>query len=408
MQENARDIELSKSEILKEKTEQENAWHQRLLSGFIESADRSWKNPADTAAFVASGLAIGAAIQTGVNHAELLGGRVGKVAALAKNGLFYIPPLLMGSQIARADDGFKEAGKAVFDYGLFLFAANMGKSVDNVRGLGRISEPHAMTKVPEGLRFRLKDGMAHIDRFPTAEGMHQVRLSNGQGFIVSSNGRYLDRPTATLFEMPKTLGTDGKLTYSSSTTTLQIGAHKFERDLASGLTTVRMDGKQLRTGGNGFVDEIAADGSIRRFMGDGSQKLIKSDYEGTLFKDGSAKVLEGSYQSGRQWSFGTDGSISMRSLPAGKYRLDLNAAGEGTYHFTHGTSRGIMGMTGGMGGRTNSSPLKIDTYAARLDGSTIKTPGMNFELPVKPTAAQLPDFSRLLSVEARLSSIYAY
>ncbi len=327
------------------RSSEDGDWQSRALSGFLDSAKEAWSNKEDTATTVASGLAIGAAIQTGLNNAEHVGGKVGAAAKIGK-ALFVGVPLAMSAvRITGADDSAREAGRMVFETGLFLGAGKLGSMADRVPVLGKPLGPRPVSQVPEKLNYQVFGKEVKIDNLSGSYSPVQVRLSNGMGFITSG----ARQETSSLIHMPREVQGVGKFAYDSRSTTLTNSHGSFTRSHVDKSTSVvTKSGDTVST----------TDGKVY------TVRRTESGNELSVFPDGTRSVLEGSYQSGRLWSFREDGSIAMRSLPSGKYRLNLDPSGDGIYHFTHGTSRGIAGR---VGPRSNYSPLKIDDTKVSLN-----------------------------------------
>jgi hypothetical protein len=320
-------------------------WQTRTLDGFMDGARDAWSNKTETAATVASGLAIGAAIQTGLNNAEHLGGKVGAAAKVGKALFVGVPVAMSVLRIAGAEDAAHETGKMAFETGLFLGAGKLGAMADRVPVAGRVLGPRAQTQLPEKLNYQVFGKEVKIDNLSGSFNPVQVRLSNGMGFITSG----ARRETASLIHMPREIQGVGKFAYDSRSTTLTNGNGSFTRShLDRSTSTVTKGGDTVST----------TDGQLYTVRKVESGDLL------SVFSDGSRSVLQGSYQSGRLWSFRDDGSVAMRSLPSGKYRLNLDPSGEGVYRYTHGTSRGIAGLAGP---RSNHSPLKFDDSKVSLN-----------------------------------------
>ncbi|MBX3137293.1 hypothetical protein KF707_13705 [Candidatus Obscuribacterales bacterium] len=324
---------------------EDDDWQSRALSGFLDSAKEAWSNKGDTATTVVSGLAIGAAIQTGLNNAEYVGGRVGAAAKIGKALFIGVPLAMSAVRITGADDSAHEAGRMAFETGLFLGAGKLGSMADRVPVLGKPLGPRPVSQVPEKLNYQVFGREVKIDNLSGSYSPVQVRLANGMGFITSG----ARQETSSLIHMPREVQGVGKFAYDSRSTTLTNSHGSFTRSHVDKSTSVV-------TRGGDTVSTIDGKAYTVRRTDSGSELSV--------FPDGTRSVLEGSYQSGRLWSFREDGSIAMKSLPSGKYRLNLDPSGDGIYHFTHGTSRGIAGM---VGPRSNYSPLKIDDTKVSLN-----------------------------------------
>jgi len=354
----------------------ENAWRgpdrfdtdanfaEKALGGFVDSAREAWSKPGETALTVGSGLAIGAVIQTGLNNAEHMGGKIGLAAKVGKTVLIGVPAVLTANRLLNADDGAYESGKLAFEMGLFLGAAKAGSYADRIPGVSKYIGPRATTDVPDNFSFRVIGNNVRVR--PDQDIMYpmQVRLTNGKGFVVDNRW---DK-TVKLNEMP--LATrDGALEYTRHTTTLVNQTGRYERNLLNGSVSTERGGQTLMTGDGKNFRLHRNEGPLGR-------------EEVSFGEGGGINVLQGSYQSGRSWDFMTDGSISMRSLPAGKYRINITPDGTGSYTYTHGTSRGIMGM---VGPRSRHAPLVRDTTPV----STKAPAGSNEQLPFP-----IPDVTR--------------
>jgi len=104
----------------------QQSWTSRAIDSFLESGKAALSHPVDTAVGIGTAAGIGAGIQATLNAAERVGGRIGAAAEVAKIGLLVLPTVYTGVKIGTASDSAKEAGKAVFDTGLFLGASGLG------------------------------------------------------------------------------------------------------------------------------------------------------------------------------------------------------------------------------------------------------------------------------------------
>lgn len=313
-------------------------WHERALEGFLQSGSHALANPRETAVTVGSGLAIGMAIQTGLNNAELAGGKVGALAKAGRVAALAIPAVLSASEIAGAEDPANAAGRMAFEVGLFLGTAKAGTYADRIPGAGKLFGPRPTSPVPKELSYQV---MGNNVRYSTARDFYgpvQVRLANGKGFTTDGRG------PVPLVEMPKTVPGKGRLEYEPRSTSLVTDSGgRYARAVDGRSTSTTRDGTNYSLSENGSV-------TVTRTTTYGREEL-------TIRPDGHKTLLQGDYRSGRLWNYSSDGSTSMRSLPAGKYRMEFKPDGEGVYKYTHGTSRGIMGM---VGPRSRHAPLKID------------------------------------------------
>jgi hypothetical protein len=344
-----------------------SSWQSRALSGVTDGAREAWDNKTGTALMIGSGLTIGAVLQTGLNNAELVGGKVGMVARAGKTAAIAVPLILSGVKIAGADDSAHEAGKMAFEMGLFLGAGKLGTMADRVPLAGKVLGPRPTTSVPERLNFQVIGNKVEIKNGSNVYGSVQVRLSNGKGFIAS--GERME--SANLIKMPEHIPGAGRISYTAESTTLTNGHGIYSRSVHGGTTSILRDGQLVTARPNGGY-------TLQRDGGPLRTETV------TFHPRGVTEVEQGSFHSGRHWLFGEDGSISMKSLPHGKYRFNLNPDGEGTYLFTHGTSAGIAGR---VGPRSRYAPLQRDSTPVSLnppaDGS------------LKPVPFPLPDITPL-------------
>jgi len=346
-----------------------------FFSGIAQSAIHAWENPGETAAKVGGGLAIGALIQTGLNNAEMVGGKVGTAAKLAKVALLAIPAALTAKEVVTSDTPFETAGKMTFDMGLFLGASKVGTYADRVPKIGTVFGPRPTSHVPERLKFQVRGDEVHVNTRGVEYGTHQVRLANGKGFIFKSNDTVVP-----LREMPLHIPGKGQIEYGPNATVLHTES----------------GGRFVRTLGRGYVSSKSDEGILHTV--DGKSFNMNRTVDGrkediTWHGNGAVDVRQGSYQSGRDWSFKEDGSASMRSLPHGKYRMQFGPDGEGTYTYTHGTSRGIAGLVGPV---SRYSPLKRDVTPMNIKDA----PTPDISLPSLESRTALLDAKRVLDALA--------
>lgn len=302
----------------------EQNWLSRAVDGFIDSGKDALKNPGETALTVGTGLGTGALIQTGFNHAEYMGGKIGAIAKVGKVAMLVGTAGIAAFNVATAEDSARETGKMAFDTGLFLGAGKLGSFADRMPGFGKYLQPKAVSEVPRGLDFNIRGDKVDVnitERFGFYSPQ-QVRLSNGQGFVTRFTG------TTKLVDMPKEVPGVGSLEYGKSATTLVTPNGRFSRDLdRGGITTDLANGSKASTSNGKDINISRPNGDLVSFSG-----------------DGRVYVSQGTYESGTQWNFAPSGAFSMRSTPAGKYKIDVDANDVATYTYTHGSSRSIRGM----------------------------------------------------------------
>lgn len=325
----------------KEADHSEQAWLGRAVDGFIDAGKDALKHPGDTAVMVGTGLGVGALIQTGFNRAEHMGGRIGAVAKVGKVALVVGTAGLAALNIATAEDSARETGKMAFDTGLFLGAAKLGTFADRMPLIGNHLQPKAVTEVSKGiLDFRVigdKVDLRVADRLGLASP-EQVRLSNGKGFIARFNGK------TDLIDMPKEIPGVGTLEYGRTATTLTSPNGQFSRELVYGKVSTKLpDGSSAHTVAGKDIGVTRANGDRVSFG-----------------QFGDVSVSQGRFESGNSWTFAPDGSFSMRSLPAGKYKIDVDANDVATSIYTHGSSRSIRGMVRS----SNYKPLEREVTTA--------------------------------------------
>jgi len=295
-----------------------------FLDGFSQSAAEAWQNPVDTASKVGSGLAIGAAIQAGLNNAEHLGGKIGLVAKTAKVSLIVGSGIFAANEIATSDKPSETAGRMAFDLGLFLGAARLaGGYADRVPGVRSLTSPRATSEVPKGLEFEVRGNQVRVD--PTAMEkssygtVYQIRLANGRGFRFTDAG-IQDVPLRT---MPVSLPGKGRIEYAPEVTTLRTDAgQSYNKLIGHGSVSTKIEDGTLSTSGGG------------KFHLD--RRSIGTDESVTWNPDGSVSAS----QPGRLWKFNADGSAEMRSLPYGKHRLAFSPDGNGISRETYGRIAG--------------------------------------------------------------------
>ena len=392
-----------------------NNWAERAVDGFWTRTKESASKPVETALTVGAGVGVGLVIQGALNNAELMGGKVGQFGRVAKAALFYVPAAMIGSQIARADDAAAEVGKIAFDYGLFLGAAKIGRTFgDRIPGVQKLIEPRAVSPVPEGLSYKVSGELVTVNSFPKGHGVQQVRLANGMGFVTPTDSGSLSAGVKTvhntfLIGMPKEVRGVGLVEYGPSSTTLRQFADgkAFTKDLNTRVIHTDSVGGRLQAKTDTSFDLVKADGTARRFQFEGSQQVIRGNGvpEATIHRSGAVHLREGNVQSGRDWNFNSDGSISMSSLPYGKFRLSLNAQGEGIYAVKDGTSRGIAGVTGP---KSNASPLSVkETPVRNNDGVIVRHDGtsVGLALPKLPGLEPMPDPGNLFRARQILNDL---
>lgn len=343
-----------------------------FVSGIVNSAIDAWQNPVKTGAKVGTGLALGAAIQAGLNNTEMMGGKIGTAAKVAKIALVAGTGLVAAADVVTSDKPGEALGHMAFDSGLFLGAAKLGTFADRVPGGSQLLGPRATSEVPKGLKFDVRGEQARVDAKMLEYGAYQVRLANGKGFAFHSSGDTV----VPLREMPLSLAGKGHIEYAPRTTTLTTeSGQKFVRDNEFGSISTKIGDDTLSTtGGKAFHMERRVDGRFESVSWNA---------------DGSAHVRRGNYSSGQDWSFAADGSVSMRSLPHGKYRMNFGPNGEGISSTAHGTSRGIAGM---VGPRSRYAPLKrTDTEVQLKD---VNAPSV--VLPTAESRNALVDAKRIL------------
>lgn len=315
----------------------DRVWASRMANGMTEAAREAWSNKVETAATVGSGLAIGAAIQAGLNNAELMGGKIGVVAKVGKVAMIGVPLALSAARILTAEDSARETGKMVFETGLFLGAGKIGTMADRVPGAGKLFGPRVTSELPYKLDFQVRGNNVRINHIGSdAQTPFQVRLANGNGFTVRSRG------DAALTPMPAEVPGVGRLAYGAHRTELTTRSGTYVRPTGHTVDTFTThNGVTIGTSDGRRFDVFRSGGPL------GSERI-------TFTPNNPTTVLQGNYRSGRLWSFHDDGSIAMRSTPASKFRMHLDPDGDGLLSVAHGTTRGIMGMAGPI---SNRSPL---------------------------------------------------
>lgn len=297
-----------------------------FIEGLYEGASNVRNKPGETALSVVGGLAIGAGLQTVFNKAEGYGTLAGAAAGFAKKALAPAAIVLAGTHVRNAEDQFKEAGKQVFDMGLFLGAAKLGTYAEALPGLKSWLAPKAITpkaitneyELPQSLKYRLENNQVHIlSSADGAWGREQIRLSNEKGFLVSR--RDYEGTTLPLINLPSQIPL-GKLEYSRNQTSLQVGDTKYVHSLYDGQT-------------------IAKRGDDVFTVHSGNLQIFKGDTKTIYHPNGAVEVEIGNMQSGRNWFFDRDGSISMRSLPYGKDKITVGVDGKGFHDYKHGSMR---------------------------------------------------------------------
>lgn len=353
-------------------------WCSRAVAGFIDSAKDVVKHPGETAATVGGGLAVGALIGFGLNNAELMGGGIGTLARFAKVGLIAAPIIHSVGKLMGAHDSANEAGHLAFEWGMFLGAAKLGSYADRIPGLGKAFGPRATSAVPENINYQVFGNQVKYSNNATSyEGPVQVRLANGKGFV-TENG-WTPKGVVPLQEMPLEIKGVGKLEYAPKSTTLVT---------ESGAYTQLLKGREV---------SLVRDGSTISSTDGKTFNVLRPNGDRVAFhENGSISASQGNYESGTSWTIGADGSLSMRSMPAGKYKFDLAADGEGSFVYTHGTSRGIRGIGGP---RVRHAPLQTETrpFTAVPSEVDIRTP---FGTWSKPDLAAVPAADRANLVRA--------
>ena len=112
----------------------------------------------------------------------------------------------------------------------------------------------------------------------------------------------------------------------------------------------------------------------------GSYSAYRRPYTVEFDADGRATSAIDSPGSGNWWTFHNDGSISMRSQPSGKYRIEIDADGNGAYRELYGSSRAVGGRVRSM----NHLPLTGETNTVSLNTETNKVAG--YQLPDRTPA----------------------
>lgn len=344
----------------------ESNWVVRALDGFLEGGKEVVTNPIETAIVVGTGLGAGSLIQAGLSGAEHMGGRFGAAARLGKVAMVAAPLAYSAYRISEADDSVKEAGKMAFEMGLFMGASKLGSNAMARHFDAKVLAYRPVTEVPSGLQFHASGNKAIVTagrdfyNFPV-----QVRLANGKGFIANNSGEVRLHP------MPEQVPGLGRLEYSRGGTTLhtESGA-KIEHEIFQRTTSIadNLGGKVSTRDGNTF--------SAQRANGD------RVSFE----KDGNVHVSQGSFQSGNEWIFAADGSISMRSFPSGKYRMHITPDGDGVSSSAHGSSRSLMGRVRS----SNHLPIERTEHRFKYDAKNPSADGPS--LPdVTPIDAQLKE-----------------
>jgi hypothetical protein len=360
-------------------------WVTRAVNGFADAGKEAIQNPGETALKVAAGLAAGGALQAAINNVEHCGGKIGTVAKVGKVALLAVPLGLAGFEIATADDSARTAGKMAFETGLFLGAAKLGRSADQITGLGKAFGPRPMSELPatpagERLSYQVFGDKVHVS-FPKHHDVPlpaQVRLGNGKGFVVNNRHQVSD-----LMAMPTELKGIGKLEYGKHSTELHTESGVFKRELSMGRTsTAGTDGSKVST-----------------FNGKDVEVVRKNGDEVYFGRDGHVSVQQGKFESGRSWEFKPTGEVDMRSLPAGKYRLHADANGDATYTYTHGSSRSIRGMVAS----SRYKPLQQDVTPVEYNRAA-GTIG-HYQIPdIRPVDKHV--LANLFSARSAFDSIY--
>lgn len=343
-------------------------WCSRAVAGFIDSAKDVVKHPGETAATVGGGLAVGAMIRFGLNNAELMGGGIGTLARFAKVGLIAAPVVHSVGKLMEAPDSANEAGHLVFEWGMFLGAAKLGNYADRIPMAGKAFGPRATSAVPENLEYQVfGNQVKYANHAKNLLGSVQVRLANGKGFVTENGGPLPG--IVPLQEMPLKINGVGKLEYAPKSTTLVTENGAYTQPLARREVSLVRDGSTISS----------ADGKTFNVLRPNGDRVA-------FHENGTISAMQGDYVSGTSWSIRADGSLSMRSLPSGKYKFDLAADGEGSFVYTHGTSRRILGIGGP---RMRSAPLKTEThpFTAAPGEADIRTPFGNWS---KPDLALVP------------------
>lgn len=347
-------------------TNSESSWVGRALDGFLEGGKEVVTKPIETAIVVGTGLGAGSLIQAGLSGAEHMGGKFGAAARLGKVAMVAAPLAYSAYRISEADDSVKEAGKMAFEMGLFMGASKLGSSAVARHFDAKALTYRPVTELPPGVQVKAYGDTAILTanrdfyNFPV-----QVRLANGKGFIANNSGE------SRLHPMPEQIPGLGRLEYSRGGTTLhaESGA-KFEHNIQykSTSTSDNLGGKVSTHDGTSF--------STLRANGD----------RVSFGKDGEVHVSQGSFQSGNDWTFAADGSISMRSLPSGKYRMHITPDGDGVSSSAYGSSRSLMGRVRS----SNHLPIERTEHRFKYDAKNPSADGPN--LPdVTPIDAQLKE-----------------
>lgn len=330
-----------------------------FVDGGLLAFDEMKRKPVETVAFAAAGVAVGGAIQFGLNRAESIDGAVGNVSRLAKRALLPGTLAIAGAQVLFSENQMKEAGKQVVDAAAFVGLAKIGSyAVTNVPLLKSVmgpklsengvleqtvSGPRSAESVSRYLKFETvgNDRVKILRESIDVDDKTLVRLSNEKGFFVHSRdreGEYLR-----LYDFPSQTPM-GRLEYSGNTATLRAGDTTY--------TNQSYDGSLVAKRG----DDVF---KVRH----GDLVVYKGDAKTTFSKDGH-EILIGSHHSGQKWTFNNDGSISVRSMPYGMEKLEIAADGVGTYVWKYGgSSRGLAGRSGP---RSNATEYKVDTEVVRL------------------------------------------
>lgn len=332
-----------RAQDIKPEVDKNAGWVSRAVDGFIEGGKEAVAKPIETVAMVGAGLGAGSLIQAGLSAAEHSGGKFGAAARVGKVALIAAPLALSAYRVSEADDSVKEAGKMVFEMGLFMGASKVGSTVVARHFDAKALTYRPETELPKGVQVKAYGDTAIVTaprdfyNFPV-----QVRLQNGKGFIANSTGE------TKLHAMPESIPGVGRVEYGLRQTTLHTDAgHKFERELMHGSTSMK------DAAGNRFSTQDGTSFSARRPNGD----------HVSFNKDGSIHGMQGSYQSGTDWTFNVDGSIVGRSLPSGKYRTFISAEGEGVASTAAGTSRSISGRVRG----SNHLPIQRTEHHFKYD-----------------------------------------
>lgn len=334
-------------------------WCSRAVQGFADSAKELYRHPGETAATVGGGVAVGAAIGFALNNAELMGGRLGTLARIAKVGLVALPVLHGTSRVFSADDSAHEAGKVVFETGLFLGAAKLGSYADRIPRVGKLFGPQPTSPVPEGIRYEINGKQVKFANNGTIDypGI-QVRFANGKGFE-TPNG-WTREGVVPMREMPREIPGVGRLEYAPKTTTLVTETGSYSRLLKTKEISMDRDGHTISTADGKTYTVVRPNGDRVEFNKDGNIYAMQGDV----------------YPSGTGWTIKPDGSLSMRSYPAGAYKFALTAEGEGNFVYTHALRGRLGGYFRGTPGLSKPKPITSENYAFRATPSetNITTP----------------------------------